>query len=179
LTEIVRPHHPALLEYAIRDLRDDEVAIVKATLLGALAWRPDRPLPLPPILLLAHPEVRRYHAGWGRVGDLGVVAESNGEVLGAALCRLFTEEDHGEGYVDPSTPELAIAVNKEHRARGIGGRLLAALEGRARLAGYGQLSLSVDRVNPSARLYLRAGYQVLSEDEDGYLMLKRLRSSLL
>ena len=176
MTEVDHPLHPDLLEYAIRDLRDDEVAIVKATYLSALAWRPDRPLPLPRILLLAHPEVRRYHAGWGRVGDLGVVAESNGEVLGAALCRLFTEEDHGEGYVDPSTPELGIAVNKEHRGRGIGGRLLAALEARARLVGYGQLSLSVDRENPSARLYRRAGYEVLSEDEDGYLMAKHLRS---
>jgi GNAT superfamily N-acetyltransferase len=48
-------------------------------------------------------------------------------------------------------------VNKEHRGRGIGGRLLAALEARAR----------------------QAGYKVLSEDEDGYLMLKRLGSSLL
>ena len=70
-------------------------------------------------------------------------------------------------------------MDEEHRGRGIGGRLLAALEARARQAGYGQLSLSVDRENPSARLYRRAGYKVLSEDEDGYLMLKRLGSSLL
>ena len=39
------------------------------------------------------------------------------------------------------------------------------------------MSLSVDRENPSARLYRRAGYDLLSEDEDGYLMLKRLRPS--
>jgi len=68
-------------------------------------------------------------------------------------------------------------VSKEQRGKGIGGRLLAALEARARLAGYRQMSLSVDRENPSARLYRRAGYELLSEDEDGYLMLKRLHSS--
>jgi len=177
LTEVDQPRDPDLLEYQIRDLGDDEVEIVKATLLSALDWRPDRPLPYSREQLLAHPQVLRYYSGWGRVGDLGVVAESNGEVVGAALCRPFTEEDHGEGYVDPSTPELGIAVNKEHRGRGIGDRLLAALEARARLAGYRQMSLSVVRENPSARLYRRAGYDLLSEDEDGYLMLKRLRPS--
>ncbi|HLC04441.1 MAG TPA: hypothetical protein VJK02_15505 [Anaerolineales bacterium] len=83
------PHHPDLQEWVIRDLGDDEVEIVKATLLSALDWRPDRPLPYSREQILAHPQVVRFYAGWGRVGDLGVVAESNGEVAGAALCRLF------------------------------------------------------------------------------------------
>lgn len=158
----------------IRDLEAQELAIVQDTLVKALDWRSDRPLPFSRDELLAHPQVVRYHAGWGRAGDLGVVAEAPGQVLGAAVCRLFSEADHGEGYVDPFTPELAIAVEQEHRGRGIGTRLLAALEARVRSAGYRQLSLSVDRANPSARLYQRAGYEILSQDEDGYLMLKRL-----
>jgi ribosomal protein S18 acetylase RimI-like enzyme len=158
----------------IRELALDEVEIVQDTLVKALDWRPDQPLPFTREELLAHPQLLRYHTNWGRPGDLGVVAEANGEVVGAALCRLFTEDDHGEGYVDAHTPELAIAVNREHRGRGIGARLLDALEVRARSAGFRQLSLSVDQENPSARLYLRAGYTILSQDEDGFLMLKRL-----
>ena len=69
-------------------------------------------------MTVEHPELARYHRGWGRPGDLGVVAERGGQVVGVVLCRLFTDDDHGHGYVHPETPEVAVAVAVELRGNG-------------------------------------------------------------
>lgn len=121
------------------------------------------------------PGARPHHEGWGRNGDLAVVAELDGKVVGASLCRLFTAENHGHGYVDDETPELAVAVWAGHRGEGIGTRLMSAIEDAARVAGCSQISLSVDAENPARRLYERLGYATLTVDEDGVRMLKELR----
>ena len=60
------------------------------------------------------------------------------------------------------------------RGRGIGSRLLAALEDAARREGFDSLSLSVDAGNPAADLYLRAGYTAIFEDGAGIRMIKQL-----
>jgi ribosomal protein S18 acetylase RimI-like enzyme len=157
----------------IRAAGDADLPHLKRALYEAVAWNPDRVIP-PYELTIEHPELARYHAGWGRRGDLGMVAEDDGEVVGAALCRLFTDDDHGHGYVDDDTPELAVAIWVGHRGQGIGTELMAALEDFARAEGFSQLSLSVDADNPARRLYERLGYAELSVDESGARMLKRL-----
>src|SRR5207248_2962833 len=111
-----------------------------------------------------------------RHGDLGVIATDDGEVVGVAYCRLFTDAEHGHGYVDAATPELAIAVRDGRRGEGIGARLLQELADLARLEGVSQLSLSVERENPARRLYERSGYREIGEDPGGgVLMLLELR----
>jgi hypothetical protein len=94
------------VEVVVRPLGADEVDQVRWALYEAVSWSPERELP-PFELTIEHPELARYHRDWGRPGDLGVVAEAGGEVVGVALCRLFTDDDHGHGYVDEQTPELA------------------------------------------------------------------------
>jgi len=49
--------------------------------------------------------------------------------------RFFTDEEHGEGYVDEAAPELAIAVVDGHRGRGVGKLLVEAIHARARADG--------------------------------------------
>jgi ribosomal protein S18 acetylase RimI-like enzyme len=151
-----------------------DIEQVKRALYDAVAWSPERELP-PYELVIAHPELARYHEGWGRRGDLAVIAERDGEVVGASLCRLFTTRDHGHGYVDDETPELAVAVWAGHRGEGIGTRLMNAIEDAARDAGCSQISLSVDADNPARRLYERLGYETLTVDDGGVRMLKALR----
>lgn len=172
-TYLLAPLAGARPPVLIRPVRSDEVAHLQRVLYDAVAWDPARVLPSFEIVV-NHPQLLRYHQGWGRTGDLGVVSELNGEVVGAAFCRLFTEEDHGHGFIDDRTPELAIAVWEGHRGDGIGSLLLAALEDAAGEAGIDRLSLSVDTGNPARRLYLRQGYEAVSSDEGGVRMIKEL-----
>lgn len=148
----------------------DDLGHVKWALYTALAWNPRRGLPAPEATL-QHPEALRYHRDWGRRGDLGVLALADGEVVGAAYCRLFTDDDHGHGYVDEATPEVAIAVRPDHRGLGVGGRLMRELAATARAEGFARLSLSVNADNPARRLYERLGYRDVSVDDDGVRMV--------
>src|SRR6266545_5496611 len=73
------------------------------------------------------PELARYVEGWGRPSDLGVVASWHGDPVGAAWLRLLVGDNKAYGYVDDSTPELAIAVDPALTGQGIGAALLKRL----------------------------------------------------
>ncbi len=123
------------------------------------AWRSD---PQPPA------ELMKYLDGWGRPGDAGVIAEDpDGASIGAAWYRLFTSGDRGDGIMaESNVPELAIAVESQHRGHRIGEDLLTALATRARAGRFEHLLLSVDPANTRAiRLYDRIGF-TLVETED-------------
>jgi GNAT superfamily N-acetyltransferase len=156
----------------IRDLRADETDFLRAMLYAALAWRPD--VQLPPVeWVLEHPQVVVFHADWGRAGDVGLVADEEQESVGLAWYRFFTEEEHGEGFVDESTPELAIAVAAGYRGSGVGTALMEAIHARARAEGVARISLSVDHDHPARRLYERLGYaEVAPDDENGRMVFE-------
>ena len=156
----------------IRELRVDETPFIEEMLWAALAWRPGVELPQRE-LVLAHPQVVVFHAGWGRAGDVGLVAEEDAKPIGLVWYRFFTDEEHGEGFVDEETPELAIAVRDGHRGRGVGAQLMEAIHERARADGVAQISLSVNLDNPARRIYERLGYVELEPgDEDGRMVLQ-------
>jgi ribosomal protein S18 acetylase RimI-like enzyme len=161
------------MEVVLRPAGNGDVEHVKWALFEAVAWNPERALP-PFEITIEHPQLARYYVGWGRPGDLGVIATAGDGVVGVALCRLFTDDDHGQGYVDEATPELAVAVAERHRGSGLGTRLIEALADAARAAGFACLSLSVDHRNPALRLYERLGFRELSRDEGGIRMIRDL-----
>ena len=154
----------------LRPLTDGDYERITWALYAAVGWDPERRLPSFEALL-QHPELVRYHERWGRPGDMGVIAEVDGEFAGIAFCRLFTDDDHGHGYLDAETPELAVAVSGPWRNLGIGTELMKGLAEHARLTGVRALSLSVDTDNPARRLYARLGYREVSMDEGGVRML--------
>jgi ribosomal protein S18 acetylase RimI-like enzyme len=134
------------------DARD--VPLLRAMLYEAFAWRGDQSIP-PIEEALALPDVARYVDGWGRAGDLGVVTDGD---TGAVWIRLFTEADHGYGFVATDVPELSIGVGADERGHGVGTALLEELLAQARAAGHPAVSLSVDTDNPAVRLYERLGF---------------------
>jgi GNAT superfamily N-acetyltransferase len=158
----------------IRELRAEELAFLGEMLYAALAWRPDVELP-PPDFVLRHPQAAIFHQGWGREGDTALVADEDGRLVGLVWYRFFTEAEHGEGYVDDETPEVAIAVVADRRGRGVGRRLMEAMHERARQDGIERISLSVDADNPAKRLYARLGYVEHEPSDDLGRMVLELR----
>ena len=65
---------------------------------------------------LAFPGVKKELADWGeRDGDTAVVAIVGSTRVGAGWYRFWTEDDSSNGYIDGSTPVLAIAVHRDNR----------------------------------------------------------------
>lgn len=158
----------------IRPANEQDVQFLKKMLYEAARWNPDWPRE-PIEEVLADPILVRYHAGWGRPGDGGVVAEFEGEPVGAAWYRLFTPEAPGYGFVDEKIPELSIAVVPLHRRKGIGEALLRSCLVEAREEGFQALSLSVASHNRSRMMYQRAGFEKVAEStSDSWTMVANL-----
>jgi ribosomal protein S18 acetylase RimI-like enzyme len=147
-----------------------------ATMLGeAAVWRPDKPTPTSD-QVLADPRYALYLAGWPRPGDYGLVAEQ-GEPVGAAWYRTFTEASHGYGFVAEDVPELSIAVIASRRREGIGRRLLVHLINASVGQGYPALSLSVREANPARRLYESVGFVPVEEHGSSWTMVRHAARS--
>jgi ribosomal protein S18 acetylase RimI-like enzyme len=157
----------------IRPARKEDAEFLKTMLFEAARWNPDWPTEAMEEVL-DEPTLRRYHEDWGRDGDGGAVAELEGEPVGAAWYRVFTQDEPGYGFVDEKVPELSIAVQPLHRRKGIGHALLHSCMVQAREEGFQALSLSVAAHNRSRMMYQRAGFFKISEQGDHWTMLANL-----
>ena len=158
----------------IRRTRADDAQFVREMLFEAAYWRSARPRPSLEEGL-AQPELAKVLAGWGRPGDLGMIAtDGPGERIGAAWMRLWTEADHTQGFVDEQTPELGIGVRREFRRHGVGTALLLAVLGRAREDGVPRVSLSVEIENVARLLYERFGFKLHSVNQGVATLLVEL-----
>lgn len=130
----------------------------------------------PPRSIINDPEIFAYIKDFGsRSGDLGVIAEQNNQVIGAAWTRIIS----AYGHLDNNTPELAISILPEFRGYGIGMKLMNKLFKLLKENGYERTSLSVQKDNPAVRFYQRLGYEITSEKLDhvgheDYLMIRVL-----
>jgi ribosomal protein S18 acetylase RimI-like enzyme len=122
--------------------------------------------------------VALYVKGWGRTGDIALIAVEDGFPVGAAWFRLFRRDPRGYGFVDEETPELAIAVVPSRRGRGLGESLLEALVERARAEGYGALSLSVPGEDAALLgFYEKHGFSRVRDDGPSVTMLRQLATT--
>ena len=139
----------------------------------AADWRPGTPV-RSTADVLADPRLAHYAVGWPRQGDRGVVAEDDGQAVGAAWWRFLPAADPGYGFVDADVSEVSIGVLHGHRGAGVGTALLDGLVELARAEGLPSLSLSVETDNPAVRLYAAAGFERLGEAGGAATMLLRL-----
>ena len=159
--------------FSLREARSADLPFLRAMLVAAAYWRPGEE-PGEIAAALSRPDLRYLLDGWGRRGDVGVIAERGAEPLGAAWFRTWTRQLHSYGFVDEETPEIAVGVVPEERGRGIGTALLRRLLELAGEGGFQQLSLSVEHDNPARRLYQRLGFRPYEEVGGAITLVLRL-----
>lgn len=161
----------------IREIALNETWFLKEMLYEALFVPEGHPKL--PRTILDDPALSKYIENWGKDDlDVGIVAEHHGDLIGAIWGRLFSTDNKGYGFIDEETPELSMAVKENHRGKGIGTKLLDAVSEAYKHKGVKALSLSVDKQNLAFKLYKRAGFETVWENETSATMKKadKLRS---
>jgi ribosomal protein S18 acetylase RimI-like enzyme len=157
----------------IRQIQREEYPVLEDFLYNAIFQPPDaEPVPRE---IIFEPEIYIYVKDFGGKDDCGVVAEQDGQVIGAAWTRIIS----AYGHIDDETPELAISVLPNFRGRGIGNKMMQSLFDLLRERGYKRTSLSVQKDNPAVRFYERLGYKITGEkldhaNHEDFLMTKYL-----
>lgn len=161
------------LNIIISEIRPKEIYKLEDMLYQAI-YQPDENN-LTPRCVLEIPEVNAYIKDFGkRADDHCLVADLDGEVIGAVWIRIISGEIKGFGYLDDLTPEFTISLFKEYRGQGIGTCLMKKMIDYMRKLGYKQASLSVQKENYAVKLYLKMGFKIIREKEKDYLMMLKL-----
>ena len=159
--------------YRVRSATQADELFLREMALHAVVEPGARKLTLDEVL--QDERLARYIRDWRRPGDGGVVAEADGNPVGAAWYRRFSRNEPGYGFISEDIPEVSIAVVPEMRGRGIGRTLLVRLIDQARAEALPALSLSVSIHNPVAmRLYASLGFLTVAGDGDHPTMLVQL-----
>ena len=150
----------------LREIKENETEILKDFLYEAI-FIPEG-MELPPREIIEQPELKLYYDGFG-IGeaDFCIVADDEGKVIGAVWTRIMNDY----GHIADGIPSLAISLYKDYRSQGIGTELLREMLQLLRRDGYPQVSLSVQKANYAFRMYQKAGFEVLKETEEEYLMV--------
>lgn len=118
------------------------------------------------------PELTIYFTDFGtQKGDIAVVTEVDGKVVGVAWSRIINDY----GHIDDDTPSLSISLYAEYRHQGIGTKLFDVLLQKIAEEGYKKASLSVQKANYASKMYLKMGFQIVKESEEEYVMVRDLQ----
>lgn len=157
------------MNYMIREIQKHEYPLLNDFLYEAI-FIPEGIEP-PPKTIITSPELQVYVEHFGESkDDHGLVAEVDGKIVGAVWIRIMNDY----GHVDDETPSLAISLYKEYRGFGIGTAMLKEILALLKSHGYQQVSLSVQKANYAAKLYLKVGFEVIRENEEEYIMVNYL-----
>ena len=125
----------------------------------------------PPKSIISSPELQIYVEHFGKSkDDWGLVAEVDGKIVGAVWVRIMNDY----GHIDDETPSLAISLYKEYRGFGIGTAMMKEILTLLKSFGYSGVSLSVQKVNYAAKMYLKIGFEIVRENEEEYIMVYHL-----
>ena len=156
------------MDYIIREIRKNEYPILSEFLYEAI-FIPEG-MDKPPKSIIKQPELQVYIKDFGKADDWCLVAEVKGKIVGAVWVRIMNDY----GHIDDETPSFAISLYEEYRNLGIGTALMGVMLQFLREKGYKQASLSVQKANYAVRMYRKAGFEVINENEEEYIMVCRL-----
>lgn len=157
------------MNYTIREMNTTEYPLLNDFLYEAI-FIPDGVEP-PPKSIINSPELQVYVSDFGtQEHDHALLAEVNGKIVGAVWVRIMNDY----GHIDDTTPSFAISLYKEYRGQGIGTDMMQKMLTTLKNAGYKQASLSVQKANYAANMYLKLGFETVSENEEEYIMVKYL-----
>lgn len=153
----------------IRKMQQSEYSLLENFLYEAI-FIPNGVEP-PQKSIIYRPELQVYISEFGTSKhDIALVADVNGEIVGAVWVRIMNDY----GHIDDKTPSFAISLYKEYRGKGIGTALMKEMLTTLKEHGYEQASLSVQKANFAAKMYQKLGFQIIEENEEEFLMLKKL-----
>lgn len=159
------------INLVIRFGTEKDVDFLQKMLTEAVCWRNGIENP-PAENIMKYPEIKKILGGWGREGDVAVIAETpEGKNVGAAWYRFWTAADHSYGFVCPAMPEMGMGVLPNYREQGVGSALLQELLLIAFQNGVCKISLSVESNNPAIRLYQKFGFKKKKTVKDSWTMV--------
>ena len=124
----------------------------------------------PPKSIIKQPELQVYIKDFGKADDLCLVVEIKEKIVGAVWVRIM----NNYGRIDDKTPSFAISLYEEYRNLGIGTALMGAMLQLLKVKGYKQTSLSVQKANYAVKMYRKAGFEVVDENKEEYIMICKL-----
>lgn len=156
------------MDYKIREIKESEYPLLSDFLYEAIFI--PKGMEKPPKSIIKQPELQLYISDFGKKTDSCFVAEVKGKIVGAIWGRVMNDY----GHIDDATPSLAISLYEEYRHLGLGTALLKTMLQFLKDKGYGQTSLSVQKANYAVNLYRKAGFEIIKENEEEYIMVCRL-----
>ncbi|MBQ8199082.1 MAG: GNAT family N-acetyltransferase [Lachnospiraceae bacterium] len=162
---------PDKTSYNIRYMSSMETALLDDFLYEAIFIPEGETLPSREIL--ESTELQVYVRDFGmQEGDICLVAEVNGAVVGAVWVRVM--DDYG--HVEDGVPSFAISLYKEYRGRGIGTAMMKRMLGELKSRGYKKASLAVQKANYAVKMYQNVGFKTVAENDEEYIMVCLLDS---
>ena len=156
------------MDYKIREIRKNEYPILSDFLYEAIFIPEGMDKPLKSII--KQPELQAYIKDFGKADDWCLVVETKEQIVGAVWARIMNDY----GHIDHKTPSFAISLYEEYRNLGIGTALMGAMLQLLKVKGYKQTSLSVQKANYAVKMYRKAGFEVVDENKEEYIMICKL-----
>ena len=157
------------MQAVLRELRKDETGLLKDFLYEAIfvpegVEAPDRSI-------IERPELALYYKDFGTgPADNCTVAEADGKVVGAVWTRIM--DDYG--HVKDDIPSFAISLYKEYRGKGIGTMMMRQMLQLLKTQGYKKASLAVQKENYAVKMYEKAGFKTVNENDEEFIMVCEL-----
>ena len=157
------------MDCSIRKIRKSEYGILADFLYEAIFI--PQGTEAPPRGIISQPELRVYISNFGtQKDDHCFVAEVDKKIIGAVWVRIMNDY----GHVDNETPSLAISLYSEYRNKGIGTAMMKMMLRELKQKGYKQTSLAVQKANYAVKMYKNAGFEIVGENEEEYIMICKL-----